>query len=378
MESTEDDIRTAKLATEVLADQGRADLSVSPEQLMRWRQVADAIPVQGSRRGGRGQRVHYLPTAPAAAAALAVALDTDRNLDRAVLAAFGRGAPITDEGVRAAAKRYLREIENKARQAYGAHSSIRSDIPRRLRVPLTGSRRAGSSLESEAMLALLLGEQPRFKQDAPGLALDALVPEASATLRSKNSRWIEFVVRRLTLAALRMAAQLIDVDRWRESCTWVTTVLDYGEALRVAVALTGSEMSAVPGPFAPLVLVVGLVDRQNDTKGRAPGFGTSVLGLVGAALTTTRRRAISARETAQACATETPKLRAIADLARDLPEGLRPALAFGSGPLYLAQLPAAEREAAISHTRQWMSDHPAATQMLLPGGVPPIEGDPAA
>jgi hypothetical protein len=318
--------------------------------------------------------VDYLPTA-AAAASIAVALDVDRNLDRAVLAAFGRGAPVADEGVRSGAIRYLREIEDKASQAYGKHKSVRSDIPRRLRVPLSGSRRAGAWLASDAMLSLLLRKEPEAGRYGVAVVLDALVPEACTTLASESIRRIEFVMRRLSLAALRQVSRNVDIDRWREACVWVTSILEYGDALTELVTLTGSQVSVIPSPLRPLIPLTGLLNGQDGSTRNAPGFRTAILGLVGAALTATRRRTSSAREAAAVYRMETPKLRAIADLARDLPERWRPALALGSGPVFLSQLPDEECKQAIDHTRRWMSAHSVAARILLPNGnLPPLGG----
>src|SRR5271165_1203680 len=75
MELTDEDRQVAKVATSLLAEQGRPDLAVSPRQLVRWRQEAHAIPVEGERRGGRHRSTRYRPEAPQVAASLAIALD---------------------------------------------------------------------------------------------------------------------------------------------------------------------------------------------------------------------------------------------------------------------------------------------------------------
>ncbi len=229
MEPTEDDARVARLATALLVDRGHPDLSVSPLQLVRWRKV-DAIPVAGSRRGGRGQRARYLPTAPAAAAELALALDVDRNLDRAILGAFGAGAPIPAEGVRAAAEHCFREMENVARRSRGHQAFRRSDIPRRHRVPVAGTRTADASLQSDAVLSLLMDEVPLSGDTGPSFALDAVAPEVPELLSRDTMRRFEFVVKRLSLAAIRRYVRIVSVDRWQEACGWMGDVLDYAQA----------------------------------------------------------------------------------------------------------------------------------------------------
>jgi hypothetical protein len=365
---TEDDVRVAKLAKGLLDEDGRPDLDVSPEQLVRWRKVADAIPVAGPRRGGRNQRVQYLPTAPAAAAALAIALDADRNLDRAVLAAFGSGAPVADKGVRTAAVHHLRAVENTASKAYKKQGLTRSETPRRYRLPIPGSRLGGSSLVSDAVFALALGEKPQALSDGPGLALEALAPEADSALERDNRRRLEFIMRRLSLAALRQVAHRVDIDLWREASEWTGRVIVYGEVLSEFVALTGTEASTVPAPLSLLVPLINDLNRRTVDRSYAPGFRTAILGLVAAALIRTRRRTRLAKEMATACAAETPKLRAMARLSRELPERWRPALALGSGAAFLAQLPTQEREEAMARTRQWLDEHAIESRVLLVEG----------
>jgi hypothetical protein len=363
MDTTEDDARVARLATELLADQDGADLSVSPVQLVRWRKV-DAIPVSGPRRGGRGQRAHYLPTAPAAAAALALALDDDRNLDRAVLAAFGAGAPIPDEGVRAAAVHCFRAMENVARIAGGHQATRRSDIPRRYRVPVSGSRQGGASLLSDAVLALLLEGKPLSGTTGPSFALDAVAPEVPDTLTPDATRRFEFVVKRLSLAAIRRYVRIVDVDRWREACGWMTGVFDYAYAASELAEATGSDPSQVPAPIAPLIPMMKVLDSNGITTNTSPGFRTAILGLVAAMLTVTRRRAGIARESVATCVAEAPKLRAMTELVRSLPEELRPTIDPTKGLVFLARLPKEDRERALTHTRRWLDEHPRQEGML--------------
>jgi hypothetical protein len=369
MDSTEDDARVASLATELLSDQDRVGLSVSPAQLVRWRKV-DAIPVGGSRRGGRGQRAHYLPSAPAAAAALAVALEVDRNLDRAVLAAFGAGAPIPDKRVRAAAVHCFREMENVVHTAKGQQKARRSDIPRRLRVPLKGARRADAFLQSDALLALMLGDEPLSGVTGPSFALDAVAPEVPSTMTQDATRRFEFVMRRLSLAALRSYVQIVDVDRWREACAWVTAALGFADALRELAEVTNADPSDFPGLISPLIPIIRVLNRNDIDGNFSPGFRTAILALVAAMLTATRRRTAVARESVATFLDQTPKLRAMNDLVSTLPEEWRPTLDPVTGPVFLARLPEAEREQALAHTRRWLDEHPLQADVLTSNEAP--------
>jgi len=371
---TEDDERIAKLATGLLGDHGRPDLLVSPEQVVRWRQVWDVIPVAGSRRGGRNQRVHYLPTAPAAAAGIALTLDVDRNRDRAVLAAFGTrdafpsGAPVAEKGVRAAAQRELIAMENLMRRAYkkqrdGLHLRSRSEIPRNLRVPLRHSREAGSPLVSDALLSICLGEEPVSMKDGAGFLLDECAAEASEQMTTDQRRRIEFIVRRVSFAGLRRVANHVDIERWREACGWAATAVAYGDAMSEVLDLTGADPSTA-GPMAPLAALTASWRRWESKSGRAPGYRNAVLGLIAATLVWRPRRVQAARETAAAMVPATTRMHAITRCARDFPARWRPALAAGSGPLFIAELSDAERDELHAFTRAWLDEHPADARLI--------------
>lgn len=368
--TTEDDERTAKLATSLLADLGRDDLAVTGDQVVRWRKV-DAIPVAGSRRGGRGQRAHYLPTAPAAAAGIALALDTDRNLDRAVVAAFGSGAPVAEGGLRSAAVHLLREAEQKFRTAYHVRNNPRSTVPRSLRVPLRHSREAGSSLVTDAILAPLLGEEPLARRDAAALAIDELAGETAEVVTADMRRRVEFVMGRFTFAGLRHSVRHVDIDRWREACGWVRTAFDWASAADEVVTLTGQDRSAL-GIAAPLGPLARLVREIDGRAGYAGGYQVAMLGLIGAALVWRPRRLRAARETTEAMRAWAPYYRAVAALAADLPESWRPVLGAG-GAAYLATLPQEEQDHIAATIRAWRETHPAWSKALTAPGQPAID-----
>jgi hypothetical protein len=374
---TEDDRRIAKLATGLLVDKGRPDLSVSAEQIVRWRQVWDAIPVAGSRRGGRNQRVHYLPTAPAAAAGIALALDVDRNGDRAVLAAFGTremfptGAPVAEQGLRIAADHTLHAMQELGRRGYKQlrdeeRLRSRSEIPRKLRVPLRHSREGGSALVSDAVLSILLGEEPEARKYGAALVLTEFAAEAAEQMPADDRRRIEFIVGRVSLAGLRRAARHVDIERWREACGWAAVTVAYSEDLAEVLDLTGAD-PALAGPVAPLARLAGVWRRWDGRSGRTAGYRNAILGLIAALLTWKPRRVRAARETIRAMEVGSVRLRAIARFARALPEHWRPAYAAGTGPLFIAELPAVEREELAAFTRGWLDDHPTDRKLIEAG-----------
>lgn len=370
VETTEDDARVAKLATALLADHGRADLAVTPEQVVRWRQVADAMPVVGPRRGGRGQRAHYLPTAPAAAAGIALALDEDRNLDRAVVAAFGSGAPVAEGGLRSAAGHVLRDAEEKFRTAYSKRDRARSSIPRPERVPLRHSRDGTASFVTDAILAPLLGEEPEARRYAIGIAIDEVAGETAQLVTPDMRRGVEFVMGRFTFAGLRHIVRHVDIDRWREACGWVRTAFDWASAADAVVTLTGQDRSAL-GIAAPLGPLARLVREIDGRAGYPGGYQVAALGLGGAALTWRPRRLRAARETTEAMQAWAPYYRAVAALAADLPESWRPVLGAG-GAAYLATLPQKEQDDIAATIRAWREAHPAWSNALTVPGQPAI------
>jgi hypothetical protein len=366
VETTEDDARVAKLATALLADQGRPDLAVTAEQVVRWRQAADAIPVAGSRRGGRGQRARYLPTAPAAAAGIAVAVAADRNLDRAVVAAFGSGAPVAEKGLRSATYHALGQAEEKFRSAYRLRNVPRSEIPRSERVPLRHSREAGASLVTDAILAPLLGEQPLVGSKATAYAIEELASEAAEVMTPNVRRGVGFVMGRLTFASLRREARHVDVDRWQEACGWVHVVVDWGSAIDELVTMTGQDRSTlgIAAPLAPLTRWL----RETDGRARyAGGYQVAMLGLIAAAWTWRPRRLRVAREIVEAMPAWARYHRAVAALAADLPERWRPALAAG-GAAYVAALPEPERDDLLARIQAWREEQPEWSKVLpMPG-----------
>jgi len=192
----------------------------------------------------------------------------------------------------------------------------------------------------------------------PSFALDAVAPDVPDVLPPDSVRRFEFVVKRLSLAAIRRYVRIVDVDRWQEACGWMGDVLDYARAASELAEATGSDPSQVPAPIAPLIPMMKVLDANEFTTSAAPGFRMAILGLVTTMLTSTRRRAGIARESAATFAAETPKLRAMANLVNSLPKELRPTIDPTHGLVFLARLPEEDRERAMTLTRQWLADHP--------------------
>ncbi|MHB8671749.1 MAG: hypothetical protein ACYDAD_14515 [Acidimicrobiales bacterium] len=366
MEQTEADRALAEEATMRLHHQGRADLSVSDAKARRWRQE-DALPVLGNRRGGRHKMTEYRrPEAVEAAVALAISLSEpgNRNLDRAVLMAFARGAPIPEAGVVAAYRHYLQKMEINGGRLWKHRDRPRSEVKRSLRLPIPGSRRGDAGLISDALLAILLGDEPRGGSLGVDLAVDALLPEATPWLTSQLSRRVDAraLIGRLSLAALRLVAREAKVGDLREACVTVRALIEYSESVSAILSATGESAETLP---SPIDLLVPVLIRAAGYESR--DLAVAMLGLILVALTPKRSARRHVKETADVCAKWLPHLRAIRALSEAIDPKWRPCLAAGTGLLRQAQLPQAERDALAAWIRQWQADNPA----LGPGLIPP-------
>lgn len=371
MDYTEDDIRTAKLATGLLAEQGHPDLSVSTEQLVRWRQKADAIPVRGSRRGGRSQRVQYLPTAPAVAAGLALALNEDRDLDRAVLDVFGTPLPVPEKAVRAAYVHVLQKLEGPARKGWGRGraSKKRSDLPRSLRTPVPHPHQGDHWKISDTVLSVLIGETPLTGNVGAGVAIEELLGELAPTDAGDKQRMVD-LLGCLKLAAVRRTAAKGNMDRIAESCAHVRSLVGYAEAMDELCRITDGKVSAIAGPDGILLAFSGWLASLSVF--RRQGARIALFGLLFEVVGTTGGGRRQLGEEARAAIALTDQCIAVTALAESLPDNWRPALAPVTGSVYLATLPQGERDELADTIRRWRLANPTADRALL---VPPAPGE---
>jgi hypothetical protein len=377
---TDEDRRVAAVATELLADSGRPDLEVSPEQLIRWRQVAHAIPVSGPRRGGRRQVTRYRPTAAAVAAQLALALDRGpRNLDQAVLSVFAEAAAArsearpADDGVRAAYLRHLRAADEYARRAWAHRGLPRSEIPRRLRLPFPGSRRADAHLVSDSVLAFLLGEE----LPAGGYGAELAVQELAGAVdrpagRAPNDERAEIaeLLGSFSLAALRRTIVKADIAELANAIAAVNVTLDYGEAFVAVCGMTQATSAGLPEAIDALMSNMPIL-AQISTRFPPSQRGTTlaIVGLVSYARLFDPISRRNMRESVAAMTGELPTLRAMVSLGQALPTKWRPAVALG-GAAFIAQLPDEERQALLATVQDWMGRHPGAAELLRLDGPP--------
>lgn len=363
MEITEEDRRVARLATELLSDWNRPELAVTPEQVIRWRQVAHAIPVAGNRRGGRNQVTRYLPDAPAAAAGIALALaDGPRDLDLAVLAAygnavaFGTGEPPAFEGVRLACRHYLRDAEGASREAWAYRGKPRSAVPKRLRVPFKGSRRSGAAVVSDTLLSVLLGIEGSVTTEHLAYTVEEFLPEATPVLAGGDGRRrLRSIMTWLSLAALRRSIDKADPGRFAEACRNAAALIGYFSVVSDLTRATGSDAAALPTPVGQLASIVQ--SGLSMTKGPL-GVQVVVLGLVFYVTADSSHARRQMTEAAEGAANYLPHMSAQLAIAELLPEHLRPAMGL-NGAVFQAQLPQEDRELVQKTTREWLDRHPA-------------------
>ena len=220
--ATAADRELAGRATQLLADRGRTDLSVSASQVRKWRQIADALPVLSDRQPGRKRMTVYAPEAAETAALIRIYLaETDRNLDKAVLGAFAEGAHVPEEGLRSALCRCLHDMKVDVEALWEVHDRPRSELPRRLRGPLA-TRGALGSLASDAALAVLLGKEPMALRDTPMIILEAMFVEAiddmASALKPELLAAVSQDYSRMDLATLLRESRKVDIEKLRVAC----------------------------------------------------------------------------------------------------------------------------------------------------------------
>jgi hypothetical protein len=374
VQATESDEVLATAATALLVEQGRPALSVSGQQVVRWRQ-ADLLPVLSDRRAGRSrQTVYSKPAAVVVANELALALDLVRDLDRAALIAFARGAPVPEAGLVSSYVHYLQDAETKARLAWAQRDRPRSDVKPALRLPVAHSRRGDAVLVSDNVLALLLGKPLYPEREGAVIAIEGFLesmtpPGIAETVVSGAPDSIARVAGladSLALAVLRRLVRRSGVEQLRWGCDVARPLLEYGEVMARLLSFGGGAPVILPSPLDVLVPLLGAAGDFASAKSRfeSPDLAIAVmaLGLVCRCRTKRDRRELD--EAAAACLTWLPVNRASLQLAGALPDKWHPAFVPGNAAVFLAGLPESEREELFVSVRGWLADHPAEAEAL--------------
>jgi hypothetical protein len=215
----------------------------------------------------------YAPEAAETAALIRIYLaETDRNLDKAVLGAFSEGASVPEKGLRASLLHVLKEMRSELSEMWELHEQPRSEIPRRLRTPIPGSTRSAlAKLISDAVLASLLGKEPRASTYASQIVIGSMFPglldETALVLEPEFLAGLRRDYGAVGLPVLITTARSVDVEDLREACKQTQILSAYltSEILvcllsALANGMTGEELDALfSGPDgASQLLAAGL------------------------------------------------------------------------------------------------------------------------
>jgi hypothetical protein len=224
---------------------------------------------------------------------------------------------------------------------------------------------------SDKVFGMLLGDFSGSEGDGPldedymRLALDGVAgvgdmfddPPEEVDDGDEVPKSVADVIRWFTLAGLRRTTQTATYEDLRWGCSVASVLFEYiDQAMRFA-HVTGADLSLL-GPVGRAIRLQSWLPKLR--KG-ASLRGDSV-ALAGAAIVMFTghwpylRRA--AEQVARDCERYLPNLEAANAMAVELPERWRPAAAPFTGPAYLANMDASEREELVSIVRAWMAEHP--------------------
>lgn len=361
MEATPADNELAEKTCVILAERGRVDLSVSAVQIAKWRSEADALPVVSDRRPGRGHSTIYAADAAEVAASLAIALADDRNLDRAILAAFATGAPVQEKGLRSAARHYLRDFANKAHEGYADRYTSRTAMRRAMLSVFRASLHTDIGRITDALLSLALGKRPDAGRGATTLVFDAIFTSAcadSGVMESKVHRRASFIMTRGSSSMLNQLANRIEVGRWREGCQQVHVLLEYSLLHAELVKRTGTSIADLPQPFGVLDAMVASLWSLPSFK-RSSETYVALMGLVVAGLTLNRHYAQAMVGFTNRCLKEIPCLEMLISFANDVPPQWLGSLSpvEGRTMAFIDELSASEREEFHAYAYEWRDRH---------------------
>jgi len=368
MRPTGADEALADEASALLVEQGRADLSVTGGQVLKWRQRAPSVlPIVSDRRPGRGRLTRYAPDAPVVAATLAAALAADRHYEPAVLAAFGDlassgcGNPMAESGVRDAFDVFLRRAEAKAGQARGLRRSGRAMLPRSDRVVMPWSRRDHQGTVTDAFLDVMLGNEPKYGDDDLGHLANELEPGSgrSQMARTDERSRLAAALRGMHLAALRRVAKTADMGELAQLCADVDVLLQADRLMVRLFEASGTRRSQVTYLQGPDRIVRTIHAAANHVDwARAPRGLALTMGALGLLLELSPG---GAKQRLQAYVDDTaktiPGFTEYVMWVESLPASWRRTAAPVAGNVYFSQLPRADQIALNASLRQWVKEH---------------------
>jgi hypothetical protein len=355
----EPDRKVADEATVLLVHWGRPDLSVTGDQVVRWRQSGVFGPTP--RGGGKHRLREYPPYAAEAAAKLAIALhagrERDLRLEMAILAASGDGARIAKDGIRTAADHVLNNVRERIGPAKRAHDEAQvpnkpaAALKRSQRLSLPGKRRRGDPEVRATVLGVLSDQQPDesgvratfFRLLGPDV-VEALEAEDAFPLYSQ-------VLGQVGLSAIKSEVKNATGEDLARAMQTVRSAVELAAALSRYLEVTGSQASE---PVQVLLVACGrALERLRVRPGVVVAL-TAPVFLIAMRLFATARGTPSPRleDFSRSCSETASQLRAVARLTETLPPRWRTCVGQG-GVLNFAQLPDTEQRdlLALIHRR---------------------------
>jgi hypothetical protein len=341
---TEADGAVAQEATEWLYMQGRHDLEVTADQVVRWR-LAGLFELPPGPRQGRSNLRRYPDNAGEMAARFRILLQTRPNIEEALLLAYVSDMDVGIDGVRTSISRFLWKAGPKLKRA-------RTTSKRSERFALPGPRQASDDATRAAIVDLFLGEEP-LDPDWPELLIDRFGgPDATEHLLATGGiERLREVLRRVSIAGLSRTVR----DTKRDELLWAAgtarSLVDFARAVSEVYQATGTTDSQL------IYRAVASLGKRMRTKRLSGEFGVAFLAPVLLLMVPDRKGRQQLAEVGKDCKEQLPRLQALVLAANALPERWRPSLGAGGAAL-LASLPDGEAEELLNQLRKWLADHP--------------------
>jgi hypothetical protein len=343
------DLEVAEQASKLLTEWGSV-LRVSATQIVRWRSVGVFDLPSGPRRG-RGHLRQYPEHAADLAARFRLVVERTDSLDEALLVAMTEGLEVSHEGI---ADSFGHLAGNAVRRLMLAKSPKK----RSQRFTFPGPHEPNGGIARDAMLGFTTGTGHSHSLQTEALIERLSGPDALQYLQENEgiSR-IHDALSNLALVALWRKVR----ESSREDLAWASNVsrsmIEYALALSSFTELTGI---AGQGPMNRALAQVGKRLRQ---VGVSHELGLAFLAPAVLIFLPSRAERKQLSESAESCRKVLPSLRALTEVATDLPEDWRPCIGAG-GLAVFARLPKNEADDLLACVREWLDTHPDATNEI--------------
>jgi len=340
------DEEVAERASKLLVEWG-STLSVSATQVIRWRS-ARVFELPPGPRQGRGHLRQYPDNAGYVAARFRLVVERTDSLDEALLVAMTEGLDVSHAGISDSFGRIVLKVLPRLRQA-------RSPKKRSQRFTLPAPHEPDEVIARDAILDFTTDIGPSHPIQTEALIHRLSGSDTVEYLRQTGgvSR-IHGALQNLAFVSLRNKVR----DSSREDLRWAAelsrTVLEYAHVLSEFSELTGSERQS---PLHRAISQVGTKLRQVRVS-----YDLGLAFLTPAILIFISNRSDRRQldDVAKSCRREIPRLKAMTEIAAELPEHWRPCIGAG-GLAAFARLPEEEADELLARVRQWLDAHPEVT-----------------